>query len=76
MVNPFLALLTKIVNSRTSHDIDMKLGPVPKLDKRNMATPKKKKKKDDAVLAIVMSMSFFRFMLYLQPSPEAGLNFH
>ena len=54
----------------------MKLGPVPKLDKRNMATPKKKKKKDDAVLAIVMSMSFFRFMLYLQPSPEAGLNFH
>ena len=50
----------------------MKLGPVPKLDKRK----KKKKKKDDAVLAIVMSMSFFRFMLYLQPSPEAGLNFH
>ena len=72
MVNPFLALLTKIVNSRTSHDIDMKLGPVPKLDKRK----KKRKTNDDAVLAIVMSMSFFRFMVYLQPSPEAGLNFH
>ena len=47
MVSPFLALLTKIVNSRTSHDIDMKLGPVPKLDKRK----KKRKTNDDAVLA-------------------------
>ena len=25
-------------NSRTSHDIDMRLGPVAKLDKRNTAT--------------------------------------
>ena len=72
MVNPFLALLTKIVNSRASHDIDMKLGPVPKLDKR------KKKEKQMMMLCwqIVMPMSFFRFMVYLQPSPEAGLNFH
>ena len=28
-------------NSRTSNDIDMKFGPVTKLDKRNMATSKK-----------------------------------
>ena len=28
-------------NSRTSNDIDMKLGPVTKLDKRNTATSKK-----------------------------------
>ena len=28
-------------NSRTSNDIDMKLGPVAKLDKRNTATSKK-----------------------------------
>ena len=28
-------------NSRTSDDIDMKLGPVTKLDKRNKATSKK-----------------------------------
>ena len=27
-------------NSRTSHDIDMKLGPVTKLDKRNTTTSK------------------------------------
>ena len=28
-------------NSRTSHDIDMKLGPVTKLDKTNTTTSKK-----------------------------------
>ena len=28
-------------NSRTSHDIDMKLGPVTKIDKRNKTTLKK-----------------------------------
>ena len=28
-------------NSRTNNDIDMKLGPVTKLDKRNKATSKK-----------------------------------
>ena len=28
-------------NSRTSDDIDMKFGPVTKLDKRNKTTPKK-----------------------------------
>ena len=29
-------------NSRTSYDIDMKLGPVTKLDKRNKKMSKKK----------------------------------
>ena len=32
-------------NSRTSDDIDMKLGPLTKIDKRNKATSKKKQKK-------------------------------
>ena len=32
-------------NSRTSDDIDKRLGPVTKLDKRNKTTSKKKKKK-------------------------------
>ena len=31
----------KFHNCRTSHDIDMKLGPVTKLDKRNKKTSKK-----------------------------------
>ena len=33
-------------NSRISNDIDMKLGPVTKLDKRNTATSNKKSDKD------------------------------
>ena len=33
------SLMNKIVNSRTSNDTDMKLGPVTKLDKKN--TPQK-----------------------------------
>ena len=35
-------------NSRTSDDVDMKLGPVTKLDKRNKATSKKI---DDSVMS-------------------------
>ena len=31
-------------NSRTSHDIDMKFGPVTKLDKRNTTSKRKNKK--------------------------------
>ena len=34
-------------NSRTREDIDMKVGPVTKVDKRNKAPSKKKKKNDD-----------------------------
>ena len=68
MVNPFLALLTKIVNSRTSHDIDMKLGPVPKLDKRNKAS----KKFDDEVMSencdiIVIFQIFCQFGVVWRP---------
>ena len=40
-------------NSRTSDAIDMKLEPVPKLDKRNKTTSKKFD--DDVKLEIVMS---------------------
>ena len=33
--------------SRTSNDIDMKLGPVPQLDKMKKQQHRKKKKKND-----------------------------
>ena len=49
----------------TFNDIDMKLGPVTKLDKRNTATPKK------SIMTyrqIVTSLSFFRFMANLEQS--------
>ena len=52
-------------NSRTSHDIDMKLETVTKLDKRNTATSK-----NLAITScqqIVTSLSFFQFMTNLQP---------
>ena len=59
-------------NSRTSDDdIDMKLGPVTKLDKRNKITLKKL---DDGVIfscqQIVISLSFFRFKANLQQLRE------
>ena len=53
-------------NSRTSNDIDIKLGPVTKLDKRKTATSK------TFVITscqqIVPSLSFFRFMANLEQS--------
>ena len=53
-------------NCRTSNDIDMKLGPVTKLDNKNMTTSKKKKKKMDddfmsANYVIVLSLIYGRF---------------
>ena len=42
---------------RTSHDIDMKLRPVIKLDKKNTATPKRFD--DESYQQIVTSLSFF-----------------
>ena len=45
-------------NSRTSDGIDMKLGPVPKLDKRKID--------DDVKLEIVMSLLFFQFTAKLE----------
>ena len=52
LTHPSLQILAKLIpgqslikencdNSKTSDDIDMKLGPVTKLDKRNKATSKK-----------------------------------
>ena len=59
-------------NSIASHDIDMKLGPVTKLDKTNMAISKKKKKKKKLTMTpfrqIVISLYFFCFMASLQSS--------
>ena len=46
-------------NSRTSDDIDMKLGPVTKLDKRNKITLKKLAM--SSCQKIVKSLSFFQF---------------
>ena len=46
-------------NSRTSDDIDMKLGTVTKLDKRNKTTSKKLTMKP--CQKVVTSLLFFRF---------------
>ena len=48
-------------NSRNSDDIDMKPGPVTKLDKRNKTKSKKYHK-------IVTSLSFFGFLANLEQS--------
>ena len=53
-------------NSRTSGDIDMKLGPVTKLDKRNKTTSKKFD--DDVMSENCASLSFFQFMANLEQS--------
>ena len=54
-------------NSRTSHHIDMKLGAVTKLDRRNASIPKKF---NDDVMSASYGVIFFRkkFMEKLQPS--------
>ena len=60
-------------NSRTSDDIDMKLGPLTKIDKRNKATSKKnKKKKDDDIMpancdAIVIFQIYGQFGAIQKP---------
>ena len=66
-------------NSRTSDDIDKRLGPVTKLDKRNKTTSKKKKKKkkmDDEVMSeIILYCQLFK----LQPiwsNTQAGFQVH
>ena len=53
-------------NSRTSDDIDMKLGPVTKLDKRNKTTSKNLTM--TSCRKIVMSLSFFKFLANLEQS--------
>ena len=58
-------------NSRTSNDIDMKLAPVTKLDKRNTATSRRF---DDDVISVNCDV-FFQFMANLDQTgsrvPEA-----
>ena len=53
-------------NSRTSsHNIDLKLGPAAKLDKRNPTTSENLKMISCG--QIVMLLSFFQFMANLEP---------
>ena len=53
-------------NSRTSDDIDMKLGPVPNLDKRNKKTSKKF---DDEVMSENCNViAIFQFTTNLEQS--------
>ena len=51
-------------NSRTSDDIDMKLGPITELDKRNEVTSKKLTM--TSFWQIVISLLFFRFIANLE----------
>ena len=53
-------------NSRTSDDIDMKYGPVTKLDKRKKTTPKNLTL--TSCQKIVTSFSFFGFLANLEQS--------
>ena len=53
-------------NSRTSDDIDMKLGPVTKLDKRNKKTSKTLKM--TSCRKIMTSLSFFQLTANLEQS--------
>ena len=55
-------------NSRTSDDIDMKLGPVTKPDKRDKATSKKLTM--TSCQKIVTSLSFFGFLTNLEQSRD------
>ena len=57
----------KFHNSRTSDDIDMKLGPVPKLDKEKQNSLKKKLTMTSC-RKIVTSLSFSRFFANLEQS--------
>ena len=55
-------------NSRTSDDINMKLGPVTKLDKKNKTTSENFD--DDVMSVIVTSLSFFGFLANLEQSGD------
>ena len=54
----------KCHNSRTSNDIDMKLGPLLKLGKRNTMSKKKKKKKNDNDIISANCEVIVIFMIY------------
>ena len=53
-------------NSRTINDIDMKIGPITKIDKRNTATSKNITMTSSR--QILTSLSFFQFMANLEQS--------
>ena len=55
-------------NSRTSDDVDMKLGPVTKLDKRNKTTSKKLML--TSCWKIMTSLSFLGFLATLEQSGD------
>ena len=55
-------------NSRTSDDIDMKLGPITRIDKRNKTTLKKITM--TSYREIVTSLSFFGFLAHLEQSGD------
>ena len=70
-------------NSIASHDIDMKLESVTKLDKTNTATSKKKKKKkidDDTILAncdfIVFFLIYGQFKVIQKPDSERMVSYY
>ena len=58
-------------NSRTSDDIDMKLEPVTKLDKRKKATSKKLMM--TSCQKILMSLLFFQYTINLEQSRSSVL---
>ena len=53
-------------NSRTNDNIEMKLGPVTKPDKKNKTTLKKLK--ITSFLEVVTSLSFFQFLANMELS--------
>ena len=55
-------------NCRTSDDIDMKLGRVTKLDKRNKTTSKNLTLTSKNCRKIVTSLSFFGFLANFEQS--------
>ena len=55
-------------NFRTSDNINMKLGPVTKLDKKNKTTSENFD--DDVMSVIVTSLSFFGFLANLEQSGD------
>ena len=62
-------------NSRTSHDINMKFGPVTKLDKKKTVT-QKKKKKDDDVISENCDVIVFSDLWPICSHPEVGFRTH
>ena len=57
---------------RTNNDIDMKLRPVTKFNKRNTATSKKS---NDKIISASCDVIAFQFMTNLEPSGGRKLHF-